>query len=76
MRKAIVAVAVALAGGVPASSARAAQSSLYSGPGPRPGPAILYEAPPTAPQLTNAGSWKAPPILVSGVTAYRSGEFL
>ena len=52
MRKAIVAAAVALAGGVPASSARAAQSSLYSGPGPRPGPAILYQAPATAPQLT------------------------
>ena len=76
MRKAIVAAAVALAGAVPASSARAAQSSLYSGPGPRPGPAILYQAPATAPQLTNAGPWKAPPILVSGATAYRSGEFL
>ena len=29
-----------------------------------------------APQLTNAGVWKAPPILVSGATAYRHGEFL
>jgi hypothetical protein len=76
MRKAIVAVAVALAGGVPVASARAANSSLYSGPGPKPGPAILYQAPATAPQLTNEGPWKAPPILVSGATAYRSGEFL
>ena len=76
MRKAIVAVAVALAGGVPVASARAANSSLHSGPGPKPGPAILYRAPATAPQLTNAGPWKAPPILVSGATAYRSGEFL
>ena len=76
MRKAIVAVAVALAGGVPVASARAANSSLYSGPGPKPGPAILYQAPATAPQLTNAGPWKAPPILVSGASAYRDGEFL
>jgi hypothetical protein len=37
---------------------------------------MLYQAPATAPQLTNAGPWKAPPILVSGATAYRSGEFL
>src|SRR5690349_24256538 len=76
MRNAIVAVAVALAGGVPVASARAANSSLYSGSGPKPGPAILYQAPATAPQLTNAGPWKAPSILVSGATAYRSGEFL
>ena len=76
MRKAIVAVAVALAGGVPVTRALAASSSLYSGSGPRPGPAILYQAPATAPQLTNAGPWQAPPILVSGATAYRSGEFL
>jgi hypothetical protein len=76
MRKAIVAVAVALAGGVPVASARATNFSLYSGPGPKPGPAILYQAPATAPQLANAGPWKAPPILVSGATAYRSGEFL
>jgi predicted esterase len=77
MRKAIVVVAATLVGGVPATSARAAtQSSLYTGPGPRPGPALLYEAPATAPQLTNAGPWKAPPILVSGATSYRDGELL
>jgi hypothetical protein len=51
-------------------------SSLYRGPGPRPGPDVLYEPPATAPQLTNAGPWKASPILVSGATAYRGGEFL
>jgi dienelactone hydrolase len=51
-------------------------SSLYTGPGPRPGPAILYAAPAVAPQLTNAGIWHAPPILVSGAEAYRDGEFL
>jgi hypothetical protein len=29
-----------------------------------------------APQLRNRPPWKAPPILVSGATAYRRGEFL
>ena len=48
------------------------------GSAPRPGPAVLYEAPATAPQLENRkGSiWKAAPILVSGASAYRRGEFL
>src|SRR5919197_3313163 len=54
----------------------AAQGSLYSGSGPRPGPDILYAPATTAPQLTNAGVWKAPPILVSGASAYRGGEYL
>src|ERR1700693_4652706 len=53
-----------------------ASSSLYSGPGPAPGPAILYRLPAVAPQLTNSGIWHAAPILVSGATAYRNGEFL
>src|SRR6478672_192470 len=56
--------------------ALAASSSLYSGPGPRPGPDILYAPAATVPQLTNAGVWKAQPILVSGANAYRSGEYL
>ena len=51
-------------------------ASLYAGPGPRPGPDILYGPPANAPQLTNAAPWKADPILVSGATAYRDGEFL
>jgi hypothetical protein len=59
-----------------ASPAGAATGSLYSGVGPRPGPDILYEKPASAPQLTNAGVWHAPPILVSGASAYRGGEFL
>jgi hypothetical protein len=50
--------------------------SLYAGPGPRPGPAILYEPPAVAPELTNIGPWRAKPILVSGATAYRHGEFM
>jgi C-terminal binding-module, SLH-like, of glucodextranase len=53
-----------------------ATSSLYTGAGPRPGPAILYRAPVLAPELTNSGLWRAKPILVSGASAYRHGEFL
>ncbi|MGH8530716.1 MAG: glucodextranase DOMON-like domain-containing protein [Nevskiales bacterium] len=50
--------------------------SLYSGPEPRPGPDILYAAPAKAPQLENTGIWRAQPILISGASAYRDGEFL
>lgn len=58
------------------ASAQAKPGSLYTGPGPKPGPSILYAKPKTAPQLKNAGIWEAPPILVSGAAAYRRGEFL
>src|ERR1700730_18077874 len=58
----------------------AASTSLPAqrGTAPRPGPAVLYEPLAQAPQLENApGSvWRAPPILTSGASAYRSGEFL
>ncbi|MHB8659367.1 MAG: hypothetical protein ACYC91_15725 [Solirubrobacteraceae bacterium] len=50
--------------------------SLYSASGFHPGPAILYQTPATAAQLTNSGIWHAAPILVSGATAYRGSEFL
>jgi hypothetical protein len=66
---------VALVAGLVAPVA-APGSSLYSGPGPRPGPDILYAPPARAPQLENTGVWKAAPILVSGASAYRNGEFL
>jgi hypothetical protein len=66
---AIVAILVTLA---PAADA----GSLYNGPGPRPGPDILYSKAAVAPQLQNVGPWKEPPILVSGAEAYRGGEFL
>src|SRR5690349_17277237 len=42
---------------VGASSAQAGNGSLYSGPGPRPGPEILYSEPAIAPQLENTGPW-------------------
>jgi pimeloyl-ACP methyl ester carboxylesterase len=55
----------------------ASAASLYTGPAPRPGPDLLYaKRPPVAPQLTNRKPWRAKPILVSGTTAYRKGEFL
>lgn len=43
---------------------------------PRPGPDILYWPLADAPQLQNTGPWEADPILVSGASAYRRGEFL
>ena len=62
---------------VPAATASASNSSLPAVPsGARPGPALLYAPAATAPQLQNAGPWKAPPILVSGAEAYTRGEFL
>ena len=70
------ALAAARTGSPAAGSSSLAAGSLYAGPGPRPGPAILYAQPSIAPQLTNTGIWHAPPILVSGATAYRDGEFL
>src|SRR5215213_3482644 len=65
--------AIAVLSAMPASVEAA---GLYSGPAPRPGPDILYADAPRAPQLENTGEWRAPPILVSGATAYRDGEFL
>src|SRR5438093_13644167 len=59
-----------------APAALATRTSLYSGKGPRPGPDVLYGTPAAAPQLENVGVWSAAPILVSGASAYRGGEFL
>ena len=61
---------------MPAVALAAPSGSLYSGPGPRPGPDILYAPAANAPQLTNAGVWRASPILISGAGAYRNGEYL
>ena len=76
MLRAATSLAVFVALASAPAAALADPSSLYRGPGPRPGPDILYEPPATAPQLTNAGPWQAEPILVSGASAYRDGEFL
>src|SRR4051812_39724910 len=57
--------------------APAAQAGLPAvASGHRPRPDELYAPAPDAPQLENTGPWKAPPILVSGATEYRDGEFL
>ena len=45
-------------------------------PGHRAGPDALYAPATPAPQLQNAAPYKAAPILVSGASAYRDGEFL
>jgi len=57
------------------ASARLANESLPGGT-PRPGPDILYWPLAHAPQLENSGPWRARPILISGASAYRDGEFL
>ncbi len=43
---------------------------------PLPGPALLYAEPAFAPQLENTGVWQAAPILISGTSAYRCGEYV
>jgi pimeloyl-ACP methyl ester carboxylesterase len=60
---------------VPATGA-AAGSLPAVGSGHRPGPDILYASPAIAPQLQNTGVWHAAPILISGASAYRDGEYL
>ena len=71
----VIALAFGLAAGLAAAPLQATASTT---PAPRPGPAILYAPPPRAPQLENApgSAWHASPILVSGTSAYRKGEFL
>ncbi len=73
---AVVAVVSTASPAVALSPASLPGDSLYGGSGPRPGPDILYEPVSSAPQLTNSGVWSAPPILISGASAYRTGEFL
>ena len=75
-RNRIVTAALIVVFAGPGASAGADSSSLYRGPAPRPGPDILYEPVADAPQLQNAGIWHAPPILISGASAYRDGEYL
>jgi len=60
----------------PAGTTTPGSGGSTAGPGPSPGPAILYAGAANAPQLTNTGIWVAPPILESGASAYRDGEYL
>lgn len=50
--------------------------SLPSGSPVPPGPDVLYWPLADSPQLENTGPWFATPILISGASAYRQGEFL
>jgi hypothetical protein len=60
LRHALLATACTLfIGAIAPYGAAADPGSLYQGPGPRPGPDILYAKPARAPQLTNAGVWAA-----------------
>lgn len=81
-------VIVVVALGVPASAQACGTSPPSNGTGYEPapnaaslapdgtGPEILHRPLATSPQLENTGVWKAPPIMVSGASAYRGGEFL
>jgi hypothetical protein len=73
---ALTAVLALLAALVPCAAAARAASLPSVDSGARPGPDVLYAPPARAPQLENAGPWRAEPILVSGASAYRDGEFL
>jgi C-terminal binding-module, SLH-like, of glucodextranase len=83
VRPVVCTVAAAFIGALlGASGAQAVKVSpslpAQEGTAPRPGPELLYEPPAQAPQLENArgSGWHAKPILVSGASAYRQGEFL
>jgi pimeloyl-ACP methyl ester carboxylesterase len=78
-RQALVALMLGL-GALVLPAAALGNSSLWQLPGsaPQPGPPILYQPPAVVPQLENApgSAWQASPLLVSGASAYRQGEFL
>ncbi len=70
--------AIALAALLTATDAAAgARSSLPRGRAfEHPGPDVLYAPAAHPPQLRNRGPWHAKPILVSGASSYRRGEFV
>jgi pimeloyl-ACP methyl ester carboxylesterase len=77
--KAVCALASAFVlclGGV--AAAKSTSLPKKEGTGPKPGPAILYTPIAKSPQLENAPktAWHAKPILISGASAYRKGEFV
>jgi dienelactone hydrolase len=79
MRRALLAlIAVALAAGTPVAMAARAHhpSHAHQVAHHKAHKRAHHKKHAVAPQLTNAGIWKASPILVSGATAYRKGEFL
>src|SRR3954467_8364694 len=74
MKRVVLAIVVTALAAVAPHAFAGSLPSVSSGA--RPGPDALYLSPAKAPQLENAGPWKAAPILVSGSSAYRDGEYL
>jgi hypothetical protein len=72
------AVVCALAICAGAFAAKPSSLPAKEGAAPRPGPDVLYQPLAQSPQLENAphSGWHAAPILISGASAYRKGEFL
>ncbi|HEX8122795.1 MAG TPA: hypothetical protein VF549_16195 [Solirubrobacteraceae bacterium] len=70
-----IVLSAVVAGALAATPAHAASLPQVA-TGHRPGPDTLYAPAASAPQLENAAPWRADPILVSGATSYRDGEFL
>jgi hypothetical protein len=70
-------IALAATLGVPATGL-AGSLPKQEGTSPRPGPEVLYQPLAQSPQLENApkSPWHAKPILISGASAYRTGEFV
>ncbi|WP_328996095.1 prolyl oligopeptidase family serine peptidase [Kribbella sp. NBC_01245] len=74
---ALVVIASMVVGAAPAVGATRQEATTQKATLPgRPGPDILYAPPAAAPQLENARPWRATPLMVSGASAYRDGEFL
>src|SRR5207244_4402618 len=78
-RSVLTVLTMALVVGAPGSAHGKANSlPRQEGTASRPGPEVLYQPLAKAPQLENApkSPWHASPILISGASAYRKGEFL
>jgi hypothetical protein len=91
VKPALVLLPLALLLAVPAAASSAGSRTYAAGTSPlaaapslphvrsghRPGPDVLYAAPPAAPQLENRDPrFRAQPLLVSGTEAYLGGEYL
>lgn len=68
--------ATVIAAATPSLAAADSKSLPSVTSGERPGPPLLYRDPPRPPILSVARPFKAAPLLVSGSSAYRDGEFL
>ncbi len=64
------AIAADVAGPGPAAEAAGAEAGSPAGP------ALLHAGPAKAPQLQNAGIWRAAPVGVCMASAYRKGEYV